>query len=58
MRTIPGLPVAGRLVFLVPKAVLDDDDLSLEITWGSGDAARFELGKVALGPAIDAQETS
>lgn len=54
MRTIPGVPVAGRLVFLVPRAVLDDDDLSLEITWGSGDAARFELGRVALGPAINA----
>lgn len=58
MRTIPGIPVAGRLVFLVPKDVLDDDDLDLEVTWGSGDAARFEIGKVALGPAVDSQEAS
>jgi len=56
MRTIPGVPVVGRLVFLVPRAVLADDDLSLEITWGSGDAARFELGPVAVGPAVKAQE--
>lgn len=58
MRTIPGVPVPGRLVFLVPKTALDDDDLSVEITWGSGDAARFELGTVALGPAIAAPEDS
>lgn len=56
--TIPGVPVSSRIVFLVPGEVLEDDGLTLEMDWGSGDAARFTLGAVETGPTIAAKEAS